>query len=34
MPAHIDWLTPNESEARALLDLPRGAFDPVAAAKR
>lgn len=33
MLAHIDWLTPNESEARSLLDLPDGDFDAVAAAR-
>jgi ribokinase len=32
--ASVDWLTPNESEARWLLDLPSGEFDPVAAARR
>ena len=30
--ACVDWLTPNESEARFLLDFPRGELDPVAAA--
>lgn len=28
----VDWLTPNESEARFLLDVPRGEIDPVGAA--
>ncbi len=32
--ASVDWLTPNESEARWLLDLPSGEIDPVAAAMR
>jgi ribokinase len=32
--ARVDWLTPNESEARFLLDLPGGKIDPVAAARR
>lgn len=31
---HVDWLTPNESEARMLLGLPPGAIDPAAAAAR
>ena len=31
--AQVDWLTPNESEARFLLDLPRGEIDPVSAAR-
>lgn len=31
--ACVDWLTPNESEARTLLDLPQGEIDPVAAAR-
>jgi ribokinase len=31
--ACVDWLTPNESEVRVLLDSPRGEIDPVAAAK-
>jgi ribokinase len=32
--ACVDWLTPNESEARFLLDLPHGEIDPVAAARK
>ena len=31
--ARVDWLTPNENEARSLLDLPSGEFDPVSAAR-
>lgn len=30
--AHVGWLTPNESEARFLLDRPGGEIDPAAAA--
>jgi ribokinase len=33
LPACVDWLTPNESEARFLLDSARGELDPVAAAR-
>jgi ribokinase len=29
----VDWLTPNESEARSLLDRPQGEIEPVAAAR-
>lgn len=31
---HVDWLTPNESEARLLLRQPSGAIEPAAAAAR
>lgn len=31
---NVNWLTPNESEARVLLGLPPGAIDPAAAAAR